>query len=180
LREEAIRICWELRDPRGVARTLHYIGEESRDTGDRAGARRAFEESLDVMRELGDKSFVMASLHGLGDLELDSGNLSAASQRYRESLALALELDTPHVVLLTLAGLASVAAASRDLARAGHLWTTVEAMEERRGIRILPFERERYERTLEPYVSAPAFVAGLAEGKELTQADVLHEALAPG
>ena len=45
---------------------------ESRDTGDRAGARRAFEESLDVMRELGDKSFVMASLHGLGDLELDS------------------------------------------------------------------------------------------------------------
>ena len=118
----------------------------------------------------GDKSFVMASLHGLGDLELDSGNLSAASQRYRESLALALELDTPHVVLLTLAGLASVAAASRDLARAGHLWAAVEAMEERRGIRILPFERERYERTLDPYVSAPAFVAGLAEGKSSPKA----------
>ena len=107
MREEAIRLCWELGDPRGVARTLHYIGEESRDTGDRAGARRAFEESLDVMRELGDKSFVMASLHGLGDLELDSENLPAASERYRESLALALELDTPNVVLLTLAGLAS-------------------------------------------------------------------------
>jgi predicted ATPase/class 3 adenylate cyclase len=180
LREEAIRLCWELRDPRGVARTLHYIGEESRDTGDRAGARRAFEESLDVMRELGDKSFVMASLHGLGDLELDSNDLSAASERYRESLALALELDTPNVVLLTLAGLASVAAASGDLARAGHLWATVEAMEERRGIRILPFERERYERTLDPYVSDAAFAAALAEGKELTQADALNEALAPG
>ena len=127
MREEAIRLCWELGDPRGVARTLHYIGEESRDTGDRAGARRAFEESLDVMRELGDKSFVMASLHGLGDLELDSENLSAASERYRESLALALELDTPNVVLLTLAGLASVAAASGDLTRAGHLWATVES-----------------------------------------------------
>ena len=53
-------------------------------------------------------------------------------------------------------------------------------MEERRGMRILPFERERYERTLDPYVSDPAFVAALAEGKELTQADALHEALAPG
>ena len=180
LREEAIRLCWELRDPRGVARTLHYIGEESRDTGDRAGARRAFEESLDVMRELGDKSFVMASLHGLGDLELDSENLSEASERYRESLALALELDTPNVVLLTLAGLASVAAASGDLARAGRLWATVVAMEERRGMQILPFERERYERTLDPYVSDPAFVAAVAEGKGLTQAEALQEALAPG
>ena len=53
-------------------------------------------------------------------------------------------------------------------------------MEERRGMRILPFERERYERTLDPYVSDPAFVAALAEGKELTQADALDEALAPG
>ena len=47
-------------------------------------------------------------------------------------------------------------------------------------MRILSFERERYERTLDPYFSTPAFVAGLAEGKELSQADVLHEALAPG
>jgi predicted ATPase/class 3 adenylate cyclase len=180
LREEAIRLCWELGDPRGVARTLHYIGEESRDTGDRAGARRAFEESLDVMRELGDKTFVMASLHGLGDLELDSKDLSAASERYRESLALALELDTPNVVLLTLAGLASVAAASGELVRAGRLWASVEAMEEARGMRILPFERERYERTLDPYLSDPTFVAALAEGRELTRVEALQEALAPG
>jgi len=53
-------------------------------------------------------------------------------------------------------------------------------MERLRGLRILPFERERYERTLDPHVSDPAFVAGLAEGKEVTQADALHEALAPG
>jgi len=180
LREEAIRLCWELRDPRGVARTLHYIGEESRDTGDRAGARRAFEESLDVMRELGDKSFVMASLHGLGDLELDSEDLSAASERYRESLALALELDTPHVVVLTLAGLASVAAASGDLTRAGHLWATVESMEQRRGMRILPFERERYERVLAGHLSAPDFRAASEAGKTLAQDDAVREALSPG
>jgi hypothetical protein len=86
----------------------------------------------------------------------------------------------PNVVLLTLAGLASVAAASRDLARAGRLWATVVAMEERRGMQILPFERERYERTLDPYVSDPAFVAAVAEGKGLTQAEALQEVLAPG
>jgi predicted ATPase len=179
LREEAIRLCWELRDPRGVARTLHYIGEESRDTGDRAGARRAFEESLDVMRELGDKSFVMASLHGLGDLELDSKNLSAASERYRESLALALEFDTPHVVVLTLAGLASVAAESGDLTRAGHLWAAAESMEQRRGMRMLPFERERYERALAEHVSDPDFRAALEAGRSLAQDDAVHEALSP-
>jgi len=177
LREEAIRLCWELRDPRGVARTLHYIGEESRDTGDRAGARRAFEESLDVMRELGDKSFVMASLHGLGDLELDSENLSAASERYRESLALALEFDTPNVVVLTLAGLASVAAASGDLTRAGHLWAAVETMEQQRGMRILPFERERYERVLAEHRSDPEFRAASEAGRTLAQDDAVHEAL---
>ena len=179
LREEAIKLCFALRDPRGVARTLHYIGEESRDTGDRAGARRAFEESLGVMRELGDKTFVMASLHGLGDLELDSKNLPAAAERYRESLAMAVELDTPNVVVLTLAGLASVAAASGDLARAGHLWARVELLEEQRGMRILPFERERYERTLDPYASDPAFAAALTEGRELTESHAIHEALTP-
>ena len=179
LREEAISLCWELRDPRGVARTLHYIGEESRDTGDRAGARRAFEESLDVMRELGDKSFVMASLHGLGDLELDSKNLPAAAERYRESLALAQELDTPHNVVLTLAGLASVAAESGDLARAGRLWGAVKAMERRRGMRILPFERERYERALAKHLSDPEFRAASDTGRTLPQDDAVREALSP-
>jgi predicted ATPase/class 3 adenylate cyclase len=177
LREEAVRLCWELRDPRGVARTLHYIGEESRDTGDRAGARRAFEESLDVMRELGDKSFVMASLHGLGDLELDSRNLAEASARYRESLALALEQETPHVVVLTVAGLASVAALAGDSTRAGRLWAAVESMEERRGMRILPFERERYERVIGEHASDPGFRVASEGGRALTQDDAVREAL---
>jgi predicted ATPase/class 3 adenylate cyclase len=164
LREEAVRLGWELRDPHRVARTLHYIGEEFRDLGDRAGARRAYEESIDVMRALGDKSFEMASLHGLGDLELDSENHEAAAERYRESLALALELDAPRFVVYSLAGLASTSAASGDLARAGRLWGTVEAMEKRPGLRILAFERGRYERALEAHLDDPAFRAGAAEG----------------
>jgi hypothetical protein len=120
---------------------------------------------------------VMSSLHGLGDLELDSENLSAASERYRESLALALELHTPHVVLLTLAGLASVAAASGDLTRAGHLWATVEAMERQRGMRILPFERERYERVLAAHLADPEFRAASEAGRTLAQDDAVREAL---
>jgi hypothetical protein len=120
---------------------------------------------------------VMASLHGLGDLELDSENLSAASERYRESLALALELDTPNVVLLTLAGLASVAAASGDLTRGGHLWAAVESMEQRRGLRILPFERERYERVLAEHLSDPDFRAASEAGRTLALDDAVREAL---
>jgi hypothetical protein len=129
------------------------------------------------MRELGDKSFVMASLHGLGDLELDSRNLAEASARYRESLALALEQETPHVVVLTVAGLASVAASAGDPTRAGRLWAAVESMEERRGMRILPFERERYERVIGEHASDPGFRVASEGGRALTQDDAVREAL---
>jgi predicted ATPase/class 3 adenylate cyclase len=178
LREEAVRLGWELGDAHSVARTLHYIGEESRDMGDQAGARRAFEESLGVMRELGDKSFVMASLHGLGDLELDRQDYAAAADRYRESLALAVELDTPRFVLYSLAGLASTAAASGDLGRAGRLWATVELMEQRPGLRILAFERERYERAIAGHAANPVFAEALALGRSLPQDDAVRRVLA--
>ena len=177
LRVEAIRLSWERGDPRGVARTLHYIGEESRDEGDRAGARRAFEESLDVMRELGDNAFVMASLHGLGDLELDAGAYAEAAQRYRESLLLSLELDVPRFVVYALAGLACCAAAEGDPARAGLLWGAVETLEQQPGLRILSFERERYERMLEDVARDPGFRSAVADGRKLTQDDAVREAL---
>jgi hypothetical protein len=146
--------------------------------GDQAGARRAFEESLGVMRELGDKSFVMASLHGLGDLELDRQDYAAAADRYRESLALAVELDTPRFVLYSLAGLASTAAASGDLGRAGRLWATVELMEQRPGLRILAFERDRYERAIAGHAANPVFAEALALGRSLPQDDAVRRVLA--
>ncbi len=177
LRREALRLCWELRDPRGVARTLHYIGEEARDSGDFDGARRAFNESMDVMSALGDKSFVVASLHGLGDLELDAGNAEAARDRYREGLSLSSDVEIPRFVMYSIAGLAAAAAASGDLVRAGRLWGATESLEERLGLRILSFERERYERALDRYATDKAFAEAVAGGRELTQADALAEAL---
>lgn len=179
LRREALRLCWDLRDPRGVARTLHYIAEEAHDSGDLDGARRAFEESMDVMGALGDKSFVVASLHGLGDLELDAGNAAAARDRYREGLSLSSDLEIPRFVMYSIAGLAAAAPAAGDLRRAGRLWGAAESHEERLGLRILSFERERYERALDRYAADPAFAAAVAEGRKLSQADAAREALSP-
>ena len=177
IRDEALALARQLGDEYGIARTLHYIGEESRDTGAPGRARQAFEESLETMRGLGDQSFVVASLHGLGDLELDAGDYEAAESRYRESLALASELEAPRTIAGALAGLAATAAGTGDVARTGRLWGAVQRLEERHDLRILEFERQRYERALEPCAGDAVFRENVTAGRGLSQAEAIAEAL---
>ncbi|HET9324219.1 MAG TPA: tetratricopeptide repeat protein [Gaiellaceae bacterium] len=177
IRDEALALARQLGDEYGVARTLHYIGEESRDAGAPDRARRAFEESLETMRGLGDQSFVVASLHGLGDLELDAGDYEAAQGRYRESLTLAYELQAPRTIAGALAGLAATAARTGDVHRAGRLWGAVQRLEERHDLRILDFERQRYERALEPYADDVVFRDGVVAGRTRSQEEAVAEAL---
>ncbi|HET8651458.1 MAG TPA: adenylate/guanylate cyclase domain-containing protein [Gaiellaceae bacterium] len=177
LRDEALTLARQLRDAYGIGRTLHYIGEEARDSGARLRARRAFEESIDVMRGLGDDSFVFASFHGLGDLDLDARDYDAAEKSYCESLSGATSFGIPRLVVSTLAGLASVAAGKGQLHRAGRLWGAVETLEKSRAMRILDFERRRYEAALGQHRADPLFLEGLAEGRRLTRAEAVAEAL---
>jgi hypothetical protein len=50
-------------------------------------------------------------------------------------------------------------------------------MEQRRGLQILPFERERYERVLVEHLADPEFSRGLGAGRTLAEDDAVREAL---
>ncbi|MFL5972836.1 MAG: hypothetical protein ACJ750_10660 [Gaiellaceae bacterium] len=50
-------------------------------------------------------------------------------------------------------------------------------MEQRRGLQILPFERERYERVLVEHLADPEFRAASEAGRTLAEDGAVREAL---
>jgi tetratricopeptide (TPR) repeat protein len=132
-----------------MARSLHYLGDSLRDTGEFDRATELLTRSIEILRGRGLGNGKSA-LHSLGDLSLDEGDMSDADRYYREALALGIEEEDRRHCAYCLAGLACVAARNHDATAAGRLWTLAEQTEHEIGFRMLATERSRYERTLTP------------------------------
>jgi len=176
--EQALPIYERLDDPEGIARSLHYIAEGLRDSGEFERSAKLYKRAIEIKREHGLAN-VAGALHSLGDLSLDKGDLSTAERYYYEALALAPEEDDVRLQAYCLAGLACVAAQSDDPTTAGRLWTLAERIEQQIGFRMLHAERARYERTLTPALrEEDHYRAGVANAAELDPlaavADLLH------
>ena len=176
--EQALPIYERLDDPEGIARSLHYIAEGLRDSGEFERSAELYKRAIEIKREHG-LTQVAAALHSLGDLSLDNGDLPSAERYYYEALALAPEEDDVRLQAYCLAGLACVAAQSDDATMAGRLWTLAERIEQQLGFRMLHAERVRYERTLTPELrDEGGFRVGVANAGQLdplaTVADLLR------
>jgi hypothetical protein len=75
------------------------------------------------------------------------------------------ELKFPFWIAYCLAGLACVAALRGDAVGAGENWGRVERIEDETGDRLHGWERERYERILEPLSNDAAFRRGYEAGR---------------
>jgi predicted ATPase/DNA-binding SARP family transcriptional activator len=175
--KQALPIYERLDDPEGTARSLHYIAEGLRDSGEFERSAELYKRAIEIKREHGLTN-VAAAIHSLGDLSLDNGDLPSAERYYYEALALAPEEDDIRLQAYCLAGLACVAAQRDDTTMAGRLWTLAERIEQQLGFRMLHAERVRYERTLTPELrDEGAFRVGVANAKQLdplaTAADLL-------
>lgn len=165
--EQALPINERLDDQQGIARSLFFMAEGLRDTGEFERAAQLYKRSIDIHREH-ELGSVSAMLHSLGDLCLDKNDLPTAKQYYHEALALARQEDNPRLEAYCLAGLAYVAAKSNDATTAGRLWSLAERIELQIGFRMLRAERARYERTLTLALrDTDNYKAGVAEATEL-------------
>jgi hypothetical protein len=73
------------------------------------------------------------------------------------------------------AQLACVAALRGDAYSAGRLWAVAEATETRLGMRMLAFERARYERIATSVQTDRAFQAGYQAGRDIDLAEAVRE-----
>ncbi|WP_211211661.1 tetratricopeptide repeat protein [Lamprocystis purpurea] len=83
----------QVRRERGFA--LTELADALTNSGDYAGARRAYEDGLEVAKGLSDERAQGVSLGQLGTLAMREGRLDEAERRYREALDLFQRLGEP-------------------------------------------------------------------------------------
>jgi predicted ATPase/class 3 adenylate cyclase len=83
-------------DDRGMAETLHHLGDLATEQGDAESARAAHERSLTLRRASDDRRGVASSLNALAGIAHRGGDLDSAYALYMESLQLGRDLgDRP-------------------------------------------------------------------------------------
>ena len=107
--EKSLRICQALGEKRGVADSLHYLGQVAFTQCDFVRARSLYEESLAIRQELGDKWDIASSLNNLGNVALYQRDLAQARSFYQESLAIRRELGDKAYIAGSLNNLGLVA-----------------------------------------------------------------------
>jgi non-specific serine/threonine protein kinase len=115
---EALGAWQELRNTRGIAWSLHNLGNISRERGDLDEADRRFTDSLRLYEELEDKPGVASILRNLGLVHCERGSLSEARRLYQESLAVARAAADAWNIVMSASGLGRLAVDSGDFALA--------------------------------------------------------------
>jgi len=169
--EEALAIADAAGDLVNQDRSLHLLGELTRDLGDYDAGASYLERSIELATKAGRRISRESSVHSLADLELDRGNLDRATDLYRAGLRSAVENDLHRHKVYFIAGLAAVAAKRGLHDRASLLWAAVERAENDLSFRLLGPERARYARILDPIGGTEVEGIELDEAVELALAD---------
>lgn len=109
LHEESLALSKELGDKLGMALTLNYFGNISRQQGDYERAKAMSEEALSLCTELEYESGIAWSLNYLASVAFNQGELDRAAMLLEDSLTLFRELEDSRGISATLEELGSVA-----------------------------------------------------------------------
>lgn len=117
--KESLTLFRGLGDARGIALSLHRLGEVAWERGNFAAARSLLEEALELWRQIGNKGGMAASLEILASVALEQGEYARAHLLVEESLALRREVGNKKGIAYSLDILARVIYLSqRDHVRA--------------------------------------------------------------
>jgi len=162
-----------------VVGTLNAIGCTLVELGDFDRARDTLHQAIAAAESYGGYN-VLFMQHSLADLELEQRNLEEAETLYARARDTAREIKHLFFVACCLAGLACVAALRGDTEAAGEHWGRVEWIEDETGDRIRRWDRERYERILEPIANEAAFRRGYEAGRAAATAPTALPAVPTG
>jgi predicted ATPase/DNA-binding CsgD family transcriptional regulator len=179
LLDEANQRMRDLGETNTVGFGLMVLGNVAFDRGDLVLSSQRLEEALGIFRGFGNAYAVGVTLTYLGRVVRAQGNYPRAAALYAEGLAIQwLQGDKRHLAR-GLGPLGTVAALARQYERAARLWGAAEALREAIG---LPRVRRRAQlesaiATTRSALGADAFAAAWAEGRSLSLADAVAEAI---
>jgi predicted ATPase/DNA-binding SARP family transcriptional activator len=107
--QESLLLSRELKDGRGTARSLAYLGLVAAGEGDHERAEGLLEDAAALARAIGDRWTLALSVSNQGDLALNQGDYARASARCSESLELQRELGDKRGMAISLNNLAYAA-----------------------------------------------------------------------
>jgi tetratricopeptide (TPR) repeat protein len=180
LQAEALALYRELSDARGIADSLHNLGNVAIEQCDYSGATALYEEALALRRELGDTRGSAASLNNLGNVAHEQGDYGRAGDLHAEALTLCRTTGDRRLSVYCLEGLAAVAGAHGQPKRAARLFGAAETMRRLINAPCPPNEQPHYERLVavaRAQLDEEEFAAAWAAGQAVPLEQAIAEAL---
>jgi len=180
LYDECLAIFNATGDSTGVAWTLNYLGDLVRESVDSLAARAYYEESLAAFRQLGDCWGIASGLCDLARLSTSEGKHQDAERLYGESIRMFQDLGHKRGMARVLECFAVSAAVQSRPEQSLRLAGAAAAMRQRIGAALIPAERSRLEKKLEPARNMLTHAAGLeawSSGWEMPLEEAVEEAL---
>jgi non-specific serine/threonine protein kinase len=165
----------------GLAFAQINAGNVARERGDVDTAVGLYEEAMAILGGIGETWLLSLPLRYLARLALERGDFARAAALQRESLIRLQEPEERWFLSQAFDDLAVIAAAEGHHRRAARLLGASEALREAIGAPVHPSLRGIYERTVAAAregLGAAVFAAGWAEGRALSLAAAIVEALA--
>jgi predicted ATPase len=177
LAEEALALSRRAGDPKGEAVALTTLATVAEAEGGGEEVLELYAESADLARKAGFTWWVGGTLLNMAETAEKLGRLDDADRWVREALPLLQEVGDRQYLVYALALGARIAGSTGRPGRAGLLWGSVEA-EEQRG-RVGQWETDRPE-FADPVLSheGPEFDRRRAEGRSLTLDEAVERAFA--
>jgi predicted ATPase/DNA-binding XRE family transcriptional regulator len=180
LHEEGIALRRARGDERGIVPPLSALGANTLQMGDPVRARVLIEETLRVVEQYDDRWSKAMSLTLLAHAELAMGDAARARGLLSESAELFGALGNLLYLPWCLEGLAGVAAAREQWELAARMCGARDALRTRLGSPLPAAHPDGYDATLTAIrhaLGSARFTIAHADGRELTAADAIAEAL---
>lgn len=180
LYDECLAIFHATGDSTGVAWTLNYLGDLARESVDFIAARSYYERSLSAFRQLGDCWGIASALCDLARLSAAQSKHQDAERLYGESIRMFQDLGHKRGIARVLECFAVSAAAQSRPEQALRLAGAAAALRQRIGAPLIPAERSRLEKKLEPARNMLTNAAGLqawSSGWEMSAEETVREVL---
>jgi tetratricopeptide (TPR) repeat protein len=134
--EEHAELALELGgdDVRARRGALHMLAWAAHTAGDRALARRRFQESLAFRRQFGDRQQIAVEIANLADMALEDRDTKEAASSLAEVLGIARDLGSQYLILNMLPSIAVLAALIGDDESSAKLLGATEALSRSTGL----------------------------------------------
>jgi len=174
--EETLPIWEEIGHKSGLRDSLRGLGDVACQEGDLQGAESFLQQSLEVCRAIGSLEGEARALQSLGTVAMSRGDHDGAESLHREALDLLQRMEHLDGIAVSLRVLGTVAAAAGRLNRAARLLSASEALRERVGGTVSPWDRAGFDRAIERLRSGlgtEAFRREWESGRQCTVAEAV-------